>query len=169
MKYMIKNLYVNKLPYNNRPGQATGLAMDCGIMRSPTIDAIISVYDKEYPNAFNVDLMNGHLIRWAHQGVFLYNAALTVVQNEPLSHIKIWEPFTAGVINALIQDQNPKVFVGLGKPAQLILGNIPGPHTLLKYEHPVYAARQNRAWDALGIFHKINEIVTFNGRPAIDW
>jgi len=164
----VRVVWMGQDPYNS-PGQATGLAMDCGKYVSPTIEKILGVYNKEYPQSFNPDLMEGKLTRWARQGVFLFNAALTVVDNQAKSHLEIWQPFTKEILKVLIYDQNPKVFLGLGKDAQNLLGNVPGPHTLLKYEHPVYASYQQRDWDAVGIFHKVNEILKFYGRPEIDW
>lgn len=164
----VRVVWIAQSPHSS-PGQATGLAMDCGKHTNPIIDKILEVYNNDFPQSFNTDLMDGKLIQWAHQGVFLYNTALTVIKNAPNSHLELWEPFTKGVLKTLIYDQNPKVFIGLGKPAQLILGNIPGPHTLLKYEHPTDAVQQERMWEASGIFHEINKIIKFYGRPEIDW
>lgn len=165
----VKVVILGQDPYNDIPGQATGIAMDCGKYVSNTVKKILEVYDKEYPSHFNTDLMDGRLVPWARQGVFLMNAALTVEKKNPGSHIKIWKPFTQFVLNRLMYDMSPKVFVALGNFAQETLGEVFPPHHLLKYEHPVAASYDNREWKAVGIFHEINKILKFHGIPEINW
>lgn len=165
----IKVVWLGQDPYNDVPGQATGLAFDCGKYLSPSMKKVGEVYDKEYPKHFNIDVMEGKLLRWAHQGVFLLNASLTVAKKEPNSHARIWKPFTQYVINRLLYDGTPKVFVGLGKFAQELIGEVYPPHKLLKYEHPAAACYDRRDWQGDGIFHKINDILKYNNLPEIDW
>lgn len=156
-------------PYNDMDGQATGLAMDCGKRVSPTIQKILEQYDKEYPSHFNTELMNGHLLPWAQQGVLLLNAALTVEKGNPKSHLKIWKPFTRKIVNILMYDYNPKVFVALGDFGLQIIGKVTPPHVLLSYEHPVRASYEQREWKAGNFFHEINKHLRFMGREEINW
>jgi uracil-DNA glycosylase len=165
----VKVVWFAQDPYNDVVNQATGLCMDCGVYPSNTIKKVYEVYNKDFPNNFAVDIMEGKLERWAHQGVLLLNASLTVEKKKPGSHLELWKPFTKIVLTQLVQDLTPKVFVGLGNVAQRILGNIPAPHHLLKYEHPVAASYDGRSWKAEGIFHEINKRLKFNGITEIDW
>lgn len=165
----VKVVFLGQDPYNDIPGQATGLAMDCGKYPSATIKKILEVYDKEYPNHFNTDLMDGKLLRWAHQGVLLLNAALTVEKKQPGGHIDTWKPFTHFVLNRLMYDMSPKVFVALGTFAQDTIGQVFPPHHLLKYEHPAAAAYENRSWKGDGMFKEINRILRFHNILEVDW
>lgn len=165
----VKVVILGQDPYNDIPGQATGIAMDCGKYVSPTVKKILEVYEKDFPNHFNTDLMEGRLVPWARQGVFLINAALTVEKKAPGSHIKLWRPFTQYVLNRLMYDMSPKVFVALGSFAQEVIGNVFPPHVLLKYEHPVAASYDNREWNARGIFHEINKHLRFHNIPEVEW
>lgn len=165
----VKVIWIGMDPYNK--GEANGLSFDCSRVDylTPSWRKIFDEYDKTYPTHFAVDLMDGSLKRWAEQGVFLLNAALTVPKGEPGKHLKHWKPFTEKVLQLLAQDKNPKVFVALGKNAEELLKDNHGEHALLIREHPAYAARQGRLWDGNWIFHQINNEFIKHNVDTIDW
>ena len=86
---------------------------------------------KEVPNVtpyshiaiFDSDIDDGKTLEhWEEQGVFLLNSALTVEDQKPGSHMKIWSTFISKVIT-FIAFHNPCVWLLWGKPAQkLALG-----------------------------------------------
>ena len=164
----VKVVWLSQDPYNT-PGQATGLAMDCGQYISPTMKQIQYAYDQEFPNAFNTDIYDGHLLPWAKQGVFLLNTALTVEERSPKSHIEIWQKFTAAVMEVLVRHPNPKVFVFLGRDAQRYSAWVGAPHTQIMREHPQAANYEHRNWNHMQIFTKINGDLKHAGVEPIDW
>lgn len=165
----VRVVWLGQDPYNNPPGQATGLAMDCGVQVSQTMKQILYAYDQCYPTQFNTDVMDGKLLPWAKQGVFLLNTALTVEEGKAKSHSKIWEKFMAAVMEALIRHQNPKVFVMLGRDAQRYSKWVTAPHVVVEREHPVAASYDDRKWLHGNIFNVINSELKKAGHGQIDW
>lgn len=165
----VKVVWLGQDPYHN--GSANGLAFDCSISGSlnPSMNKILKVYEKEYPNHFNVNLMDGKLEHWARQGVLLLNVSLTVPKGEPGKHIKHWEPFTTKILNLLLDDDRPKLFVCLGKWAKGIANHVYPPHGVAEYEHPAAACYAGRDWNAEGIFGKINDFLKKEGMTEIEW
>lgn len=166
----VKVVWLGQDPYPS-PGQATGLAFECGtIKRSPSMDRINDAYDEEFPMHFATDIMSGELSRWAQQGVLLLNTALTVEHLKPGSHTHLWDKFTARVIQALVADTSrPKVFVLLGKNAARFEKLITPPHSIVAREHPQAANHQYRKWNHGKIFSTINNLLKDNGIPQINW
>src|SRR5690606_14504205 len=61
----------------------------------------------------------GNLEKWAHQGVLLLNAALTVEAHKPNSHSKIgWHEFTDAVIKIISDKKDHVVFMLWGAYAK---------------------------------------------------
>lgn len=165
----VKVVWLGQDPYNR--GEANGLSFDCskGTYLTPSWRKILDTYFNEFPQTFPADLMEGDLSRWAEQGVFLYNVSLTVPHGEPLKHMQHWSPFSTVVIETLLKDPSPKCFVLIGGWAKVYQSMVYPPHGTAVYEHPAYAARQNRDWNAEGIFGKINRFLEDAGRTKIDW
>lgn len=152
-------------------GEANGLAFDCSKAEqtTPSWDKILKQYTKEFPRHFATDMMEGNLERWAKQGVFLLNVSLTVPRGNPGKHLNHWQPFTSRIMDLLLNDQNPKLFALLGSWAKGIEKWVVPPHGCAVYEHPAYAARQERDWKADNFFFKINDFLEKEGRGKIDW
>lgn len=165
----VKVIWLGQDPYNNPRGQATGLAMDCGVKVAPTIEKVLEIYQEDYPQGFPGPLYDGHLLHWAEQGVLLINAALTVRKGTPQSHLKYWQKFTTIVLDVLKMSQAPKAFVILGGDARKIMGKVPPPHYAFDYEHPVAASYDQRKWNAKGIFLNINRFLVDSERGPINW
>lgn len=164
----VKVVMLGQDPYN-QPNQATGLAFECGTPHTPSFRKIYEVYEVDYPTHFNVHLMDGHLAHWAEDGVFLLNVSLTVPKSDPGRHLVHWEPFTRKAIEHLIFHQSPKVFVLMGNFARKYKPWVTAPHLVLEYEHPAYAAREGRMWEAAGMFTTIDKFLTDNGIKPVDW
>lgn len=101
-------------------GQAMGLAFsvpaNCKI--PPSLVNIFKELQNEFPTRGYV-FTHGDLSHWAaREGIFLLNAALTVRQSSPLSHIKLWEPFTDAVIQYILENNHQCVFLLLGNYAK---------------------------------------------------
>lgn len=155
-------------------GTATGLAFECGDEVSASWKKVIAVYDKDFPRAFNPDVWEGKLEAWAKQGVLLLNSALTSRKtNDAFIYGKQWSPFTGSILQSLVIDQSPKVFIILGIWAKYTLeckcGVNISPHKLIYADHPAKAVYDKKPWDAEGIFLKANEYLKSKGITQIDW
>jgi uracil-DNA glycosylase len=102
------------------------------------------------------------------QGIFMSNATMTVEENKPGSHFKLWERFTKEFLNRLSFDKDKLIFCLWGKQAQMYEKYInTNKHIILKSEHPSYAARQHRLWDFN--FKELNKIIYDNFKTEISW
>lgn len=162
----VKVVVLGQDPYYD--GNATGLAFDCGVGISPSMQKILAVYEQDYPISFAPDVHEGNLLRWAEQGVLLLNTALTVRKNESGSHTRAWVGFTRSLLNSLNRDPRTKVFIALGSVAQSVMPSS-STHLVLRHEHPAAACHENRAWDAKGIFRKTNQYLKEKGEHEIEW
>jgi uracil-DNA glycosylase len=125
-------------PYHG-PGQAHGLSFSVppGIEPPPSLKNIY----KELKSDLGIETPStGCLIPWAHQGVLLLNATLTVREGEPKSHYgKGWERFTDAVIRTIAGLPQPVVFLLWGRSAadkcEPILAHSRN-HLILKAPHP---------------------------------
>ena len=113
---------------------------------------------------------HGSLTHWAHQGVLLLNAVLTVERGLAGSHQgKGWEILTDACIEALNREREGLVFLLWGKFAQekSVLIN-QAKHLILRAAHPsplsAYAG-------FLGCKHfsKTNEYLVKHGIDPVDW
>lgn len=150
-------------------GQAMGLAFSVrdGLQEPPSLRNI-------HKEIINEDALCGEwssdLTRWAKQGVLLMNCVLTVREHRPASHAGYgWEHFTDAVIEALNQDQRPKVFVLWGKYAQdkeyLITNK---QHLVLKSAHPSPLSA-HRGFFGNNHFNLINDFLDEHGYEKVVW
>src|SRR5690606_17716672 len=163
-------------PYHG-PNQAQGLAFSvpdfCPV--PPSLRNMFTELAKEYPDAF---VKQRHsLVRWARQGVLLLNTSLTVEAHKPASHAKRgWEIITDAIIERVLREPRPKVFLLWGAHAQskeaLLQAHPPaGPVLVLKANHPspLSALRPPRPFIGCGHFGKANEWLREQGESGVDW
>lgn len=163
-------------PYNNSLDAADGLAFSNSraFRASPSIKIILEEIDNEYPE-WKGDIEHGRLgwcdlKRWAEQGVFLYNSALTVEKDKPGSHIALWTPFTNKVVEALNR-KNDLIWILLGKEAQKFSKKIGNQtHTVLEAPHPAAETyRRGAGFLGSGVFRKANEELIARNKSIIYW
>ncbi len=167
----VKVVIMGQDPYHG-VGQAHGLSFSVppGMPMPPSLKNIFLELKQDLGIA---QPTTGCLSAWAKQGVLLLNATLTVRKKEPRSHYgKGWECFTDAVIQALVEREDPVVFVLWGKAAQEkvahILENKKTPHALLIATHPSpYSAYSG--FFGCKHFSKINQLLTSWGKDPIDW
>lgn len=80
---------------------------------------------------------------WAKQGILMINTALTCEVNSIGSHIHIWRPFMAKLIENISLRDNGLVFVLFGSQAQSFKPHIKGFQKIIEVQHPAYFARRN--------------------------
>lgn len=115
----VKVVLLGMDPYPNK-NQAIGVSF--GINQSATryIPTSLMNIRKELEDDLGVILLDFDfsLLSWAEQGVLMLNAALTVEEKNPGSHMKHWEGFTTSVFRALNENHTGIVYILLGKKAQ---------------------------------------------------
>ena len=131
-----KVVIIGQDPYH-QPGQAHGLcfSVNKGVRIPPSL---VNIY-KEIKNDLGIDQPpHGYLADWAHQGVLLLNATLTVRRGRPNSHKgKGWEIFTDRIIDILNQRDKPMVFILWGANARAKESLITNSaHLILTGAHP---------------------------------
>lgn len=156
-------------PYHN-PRQAHGLSFSVpdGMTLPPSLKNIY----KEIQSDCGTDLSNrnGDLSHWATQGVFLLNAVLSVLENNPTSHAgKGWEEFTDFVIKKLSDEHTGLVFMLWGSYAQKKGINIDWTkHLVLEAPHPSPLSAY-RGFLGCKHFSKANAYLEKQRKMKIDW
>jgi uracil-DNA glycosylase len=169
----IKAVLIGQDPYHD--GNATGLCFDCGIKLTPSADKIIEGYNEQFPSNFAVDILEGHFERWAREGVFMLNTALTVEKGNAGSHLSHWLPFTQEIIKLLNRrvqspyNMKPIVYILWGKHAQSIRGLVSSENPIVETEHPAAAIYEGRKWKHNNCFIEVNTQLKRLGVEEIDW
>lgn len=169
----VRAVIIGMDPYNNlfrdKP-VACGLSFAPRIREymPPSLRQIYNCIKAEFyaeEMTYDVDL---DIEYWAHQGVLMLNAALTVEAGKAGSHIKAWSDWTSEVIKAINEYSTGVVFCLWGKDAQAFESQIGSHHIILKNEHPVAANYQGRKWEC-DHFRKINEHLMGANGETIEW
>lgn len=173
----VRVVILGQEPYN-APNVANGLAfssMDT-MLAPPSLQTLFLEIENTMYDGLKLS-QSPDLTRWANQGVFLLNSILTVERNQPLSHAnKGWEDFTGLVLDLLVEDIEPKVFMLWGKKAQSTYDSIvkdrldDSKHLILRASHPASQGYLNDA-DFLGCNHfaKANAFLKANHEFEIIW
>lgn len=163
----VKVVILGQDPYINS-GEAMGLSFSVpkGIRIPPSLRNIYKelATDLQLPPASHGDLTN-----WAHQGVFLLNAVLTVEEKRSRSHQKKgWETFTDAVIKTIADRREHVVFMLWGNFARSKKEWIDSQkHLVLEAAHPSPLA--GGAFFGCKHFSKANDYLRQQGEKAIDW
>lgn len=164
----VKVVILGQDPYHG-DRQAHGLAFSVpdGVPIPPSLQNIFKEIYKDLGTPIPV---SGNLERWAHQGVLLLNATLTVEHGKAGSHQGMgWERFTDAVIQKVSDDNVNVVFLLWGKYAQ-DKGEIidDKKHLVLKAAHPSPLSAYN-GFFACRHFSKANKYLKENGIDPIVW
>lgn len=163
----VKVVILGQDPYHGE-GEAHGLSFSVleGVRRPPSLDNIF----KELYSDLGIRRTNNCLSDWAHQGVLLLNAIMTVEKDRPLSHKNQgWEVFTDTVISKLNERNKPVIFVLWGSFArskkELITNSI---HHIIESPHPSPLSA-SRGFFGSKPFSKINAYLKQDGIDGINW
>lgn len=155
-------------PYHDL-GQAQGLSFSVP-QGKPLPSSLRNIY-KELKEDLGCPLApHGCLEKWAHQGVLLLNAVLTVRAHAAASHAKHgWETFTDEVISRLSKERSGIVFLLWGRYAQEKGKVIDGKkHQVLTAAHPS-GLSASRGFYGCKHFSKCNELLKNDGEVPVDW
>lgn len=164
----VKVIILGQDPYHGQ-NQANGLSFSVseGIRTPPSL---INIY-KEIKSDLGKDIPeSGNLERWAHQGVLLLNATLTVEASKPGSHQnKGWETFTDAVVKTLNDKKEHLVFILWGSYAQKKGAHIDREkHLVLESPHPSPFSA-DRGFFGSRPFSKANAYLIMNDLEPIEW
>ncbi len=164
----VKVVIIGQDPYHGY-GQAHGLcfSVNDGIAFPPSL---VNIFKEIARDLHKPMPQSGNLQRWAHQGVLLLNATLTVRAHQAGSHQnKGWETFTDAAIQALASRREHIVFMLWGSYAQK-KGSVidPQKHLVLKTVHPSPLSAF-RGFIGCGHFSAANKYLAEHGHTPIDW
>lgn len=170
----LKVVLVGLCPYHtlkNDVPVADGLLMGCSITEQlqPTLDQFYTGIEKEYYNGLNFDIIKdpdvSHL---AHQGVLMFNAALTTEINKAGSHLDAWEPLVKYLFEEVINHLGiPIVFLGKDAAKYKKYTGI-FAHTF-ELSHPASASYKGSEWDTEGVFSKVDILLEENNGFSVQW
>jgi uracil-DNA glycosylase len=164
----VKVVILGQDPYHG-PNQAHGLCFSVN-KDIPMPPSLQNIY-KEISTDLGVAVpSHGNLESWAHQGVFLLNATLTVIAGFAGSHQKKgWEIFTDEVIRLISEKKEHVVFMLWGAYAQDKEWMIDSKkHLILKAPHPSPLSA-HRGFFGCRHFSQANEYLKAQGMKEIDW
>jgi len=164
----VKVVIIGQDPYHG-DGQAHGLcfSVNDGVDFPPSLINIFKEINRDLGKTMPD---SGNLIRWAHQGVLLLNASLTVQAHMAGSHQgKGWETFTDSVIRILAEKKENLVFLLWGSYAQKKGEFIDTRrHLVLKSVHPSPLSAY-RGFIGNNHFSLANKYLRERGQQEIDW
>ena len=165
----IKVVIIGQDPYHG-PDQANGLcfSVEGDSKHPPSLKNIFKELetdiDLKYPES-------GDLSKWAHQGVLLLNATLTVQAHNAASHQKQgWETFTDAIIKKISDEKEGVIFLlwgGYAKKKQKLISQ--EKHSILTAGHPSPLSANRGFWFNNKHFSKTNSILKERGSIPINW
>jgi uracil-DNA glycosylase len=165
----VRVVIIGQDPYHG-PGQAHGLAFSVppSVRPPPSLANIV----KELTTDLGCPPpRQGTLEHWVEQGVLLLNTVLTVEAGRAGSHRgKGWEQVTARIIDAIANRQgDPTAFILWGSHAQEAARRVDRlRHFVIESVHPSPLSAY-RGFFGSRPFSRVNDWLTANGRPPIDW
>lgn len=163
----IKLVLLGQDPYIKK-GQAHGYSFSVpkGTLVPPSLENIFLEIQNEFPGKYT--FKHGNLKKWSNQGIFLLNSALTTNLGKSNVHAKLWKEFTDNVIYYLGHNYTNKVFLLLGRNAQLksILIN-EEKHKIISGVHPSPLSAYNGFFGS-NIFLEVDEAIKKYGNE-INW
>lgn len=164
----VKVVILGQDPYHGE-GQAHGLCFSV----KPDVEippSLVNIYKELEDDCGCYVPNNGHLTKWAKQGVLLLNTVLTVRAHQANSHRGIgWEEFTDAAIRTVGEVDHPVVFILWGRPAQMKRSLIKNPnHLILEAPHPSPLSAY-RGFFGSRPFSRANKFLEEQGMEPIDW
>lgn len=164
----VKVVILGQDPYHD-VNQANGLcfSVNNGVAFPPSL---LNIF-KEIKSDIGTEIpQSGDLSRWAHQGVLLLNATLTVRAHMAGSHQgRGWETFTDAVIAHLAHEREHLVFLLWGSYAIKKGAFIDRTrHLVLTSPHPSPLSA-HRGFFGNHHFSRANEYLTAHGKTPIVW
>ncbi len=162
-------------PYHG-PGQAMGMAFSVPAMLRKLPPSLKNIFKELALEGEGEHGAVGDLTDWVKQGVLLMNATLTVEEGRPQSHAgRGWETLTDRLIERVLAEKNPLVFMLWGAAAQKKREHIEklaaADVLILSCNHPspLSARRPPAPFIGCGHFRKANEWLQAHGAEPVVW
>lgn len=162
----IKVVIIGQDPYHKK-GQAMGLSfcVDKDIASPPSLKNIYKELKSENYTVSD----DANLLKWAKQGVFMINSALTVAESKAGSHSKMWERFTHRLITYINHNLKNIVFILWGNHAKKFSKIInTNKHSIVEGVHPSPLSAHGGFFGSKP-FSKVNEKLQKYDKEIIDW
>lgn len=150
---------------------SNGIPFDCsrsGREHPHTTQLFDAVQRTIYLNEpYNRDLS---LSRWSNQGVLLLSSSLTVQIDKSSTHIQLWKPFMAFLLDTLNIYNQGLHFVFMGDDVKHLNTAINVKrHYKFSVPHPSTAAQNRGIWDSQNIFPILTQSIQKNYKQKIIW
>jgi uracil-DNA glycosylase len=164
----LRVVIIGQDPYHNA-GAAMGLAFSHHVSNTKIQPSLMNIYKELESDGFEVDTKIGDLSKWAQQGVFLINTALTVIEGRPNSMAKDWQYFTEQLFRYINNVSEHLVIVMWGKSAQSF-GHLftSSKHKKITSAHPSPFSAYNGFFGSKP-FSQCNVYLEEFGYKPIDW
>lgn len=165
----VRVVILGKIPFY-RKDQADGLAFSTSKLQKPNQTTTV-IINEAIADVGIKPVTHGSLENWAKQGVFLLNSTLTAPSDKPASHSERgWVTFTETVLQKLIKDKKPKVFVLWGEHARSYVEKVQKnpAHLIIEAPNPSPLSAANGFYGSKP-FSKINEFLVEKGYEPINW
>lgn len=150
---------------------ADGLAFSCSRQdrAEVSLQHIKKAIQETVSQEFQDRNQSNDLSRWADQGVLLLNTALTTSIGKPGTHQILWRNLIINILDTLIWNNDPLVYVFLGKRAQEFADLIPDVNYKIITSHPASASYAGTEWDCNDLFNKVNLYLDKQSKTKITW
>ena len=159
----IKCIIVGQDPYPTK-GVAYGLSFSSK-PNCPTPASLRNIFKKLQQEGYTTK--TSCLEKWARQGVFLINTALTVPEKCAGAHTELWYNFTLNLFQYLSKKEGI-VWILWGKKAQLFRGYVNEKCLLIEGGHPSPINMHGGFLDK-DYFTPCNKFLEIQGKDVIDW
>lgn len=147
---------------------ADGLLMSCSNHKdyvAPSLQQYYSGIEEEFKEGLCLPcLQDGDLSFLAHQGVLMFNSALTTVVGTAGEHQELWRPFTEHMMGVFNSMNLPVIFLG---NEAWEYSDCNKHH--YKLVHPAHHSRNNTQWSTEGVFTKINQKLEDWYQKPVKW
>lgn len=153
------------------PNVADGMAFSCSNTMKPMV-SLKMMQDEIARSVYNDPdkVMNPDLRYLANQGVLLLNTALTTQIDNVGTHIELWRPFIAFLLDNLAFKKAQLVYIFMGSKAKAWNKAIPSQNYKLFTTHPALASYTNKEyWDSGNVFLQANKVLKKNFNTEIQW
>ena len=167
----VRVIILGQDPYPT-PGNAHGLSFSVLPDVKPIPASLKNIYKELGTDVGIHEMANGHLVKWAEQGVLLLNTVLTVEAHKPQSHSKMgWEDITDHMIRTIASVKLNLIFVLWGQSAQKkrnLIEQASHTHRIIESSHPSPLSA-HRGFLGSKPFSAINQILEELHQPIIQW
>lgn len=166
----LKVVLIGQDPYNGIE-QSDGLAFSCAFEKKPlpALEYLLQAVNDTVYESESIST-DKDLKRWSNQGILMLNSALTTTIGKPNSHVKLWRPMMAYLLDYL-KIYNPGLcYILMGRTSEQLVDYLSEKDPLFILTHPMNAiSLGKKKWPCDDVFRKVSEITKKNYNFDIKW